>query len=134
MSNPTSSRTDGSPELSPAPAPQEQLPPRLPLGFDASSSGGVSPDDIANSAVDNLAAPHPLNERDIELIDFLVQKAIEKCMPARPQPPLPPGVRLHAAKRKSDTARGRPGKPAESASAQSAASGATSNSTPSTDK
>ena len=91
---------DGSPALSLVPATEEQLPPRLPLGFEASSSSVMSPDNVADSAGDDAEVSHPLNDRDIELIDFLVQKAIEKCMPARPQPPLPPGVRAHPVKRK----------------------------------
>ena len=99
MSNPTSSCMDGSPELSAASALQEHRTGRQPLGFEASSSGGVA--DSADHVVGNAEAPHGFHERDVELIDFLVQKAIERCMPARPpQPPLPPGVRPHPTKRK----------------------------------
>lgn len=100
MSNPTASRTDGTCEPSPAHAPQEQLIPRLPLGFGASSSDNMLPHDKADPIVSDAGAANRLNERDIELIDFLVRKAVESCMPVRQQPPLPPGARARSTKAK----------------------------------
>ncbi|HEX8112745.1 MAG TPA: hypothetical protein VF516_33670 [Kofleriaceae bacterium] len=48
----------------------------------------------------NLDQPRRLNGRDHEMLDFLVQKAIETCMPRRPEPPSPPGARQRSINRK----------------------------------
>jgi hypothetical protein len=45
--------------------------------------------------------PHRLGEHDLELMEFLVQRAIETCMPARPQSPLPPGTRPRPVRRRA---------------------------------
>jgi hypothetical protein len=45
--------------------------------------------------------PH-LVERDLELIDFLVTKAIKKCTPSSPEPSLAlPGARQRSSKRRA---------------------------------
>jgi hypothetical protein len=48
----------------------------------------------------NLGQPRRLDGRDHEMLDFLVQKAIETCMPRRPEPPSPPGARQRSINRK----------------------------------
>lgn len=111
----TSSSTDRSPEpgssqpraLVPAPAPPGS---RLPLGFGGTSNtdGTLPPDTIdlattTGAARDMIDAtePSPLVERDLELINFLVTKAIEKCTPSNPEPSLAlPGARQRSAKRR----------------------------------
>jgi hypothetical protein len=47
-----------------------------------------------------LDQPRSLDGRDHEMIDFLVQKAIETCMPRRTEPPSPPGARQRSISRK----------------------------------
>jgi hypothetical protein len=91
----------------PAPVPPGS---RLPLGFGGTSNtdGTLPPDriDIATTtgaARDMIDATEPshLVERDLELIDFLVTKAIEKCTPSTPEPSLTlPGARQRSAKRR----------------------------------
>jgi hypothetical protein len=113
MPHATSSSADRSPEPSSstrasAPAPVRPGS-RLPLGFGGTSNtdGTLPPDriDIATTtgaARDVIDATEPhLVERDLELIDFLVTKAIEKCTPSSPKPSLAlPRARQRSAKRR----------------------------------
>jgi hypothetical protein len=90
----------------PAPGPPGS---RLPLGFGGTSNAdGTLPARSVDMATTTGAArdiidatePPALVERDLELIDFLVTKAIEKCTPASPEPLLAlPGARQRSAKR-----------------------------------
>ena len=111
MPNLTSSPAEGSPEFSSArPATAQPSPPpgsHPALRMDASSSPhGLLP--LANVAFAptlaparaNLDQPRSLDGRDHEMIDFLVQKAIETCMPRRTEPPSPPGARQRSINRK----------------------------------
>jgi hypothetical protein len=100
MPNVATPRTDGSSDPSTAHPEPERPRSALPLGFGPwpSSDGNLPPDRVdgvatfggacatigASSTTDG--APRALHERDNELIDFLVRKAIEKCMPSRPDP------------------------------------------------
>lgn len=114
MPNVAPSRTDGSSE--PSAAPPELRHPRsaLPLGFgpsptvdrslpiehvDGATTTGASHATLgAPSPAD--AGPRPLSERDHELIDFLVRRAIEKCTPSPPEPSLSAfGARQRSAKK-----------------------------------
>jgi len=93
--------------LDPAPVPPGS---RLPLGFGGTSNtDGTLPPDRINTATTTGAArdmiyttePSQLVERDLELINFLVTKAIEKCTPSSPEPSLAlPGARQRSAKRR----------------------------------
>jgi hypothetical protein len=47
-----------------------------------------------------LDQPRSLDSWDHDMIDFLVQKAIETCMPHRPERPSPPGARQRSSKSK----------------------------------
>jgi hypothetical protein len=111
----TSSSTDRLPEPSssqPHPVVPSPVRPgsRLPLGFGGTSNtdGTLPPDTIdlattTGAARDMIDAtePSPLVERDLELINFLVTKAIEKCTPSNPEPSLAlPGARQRSAKRR----------------------------------
>jgi hypothetical protein len=104
MSNLTSSRI-GSPEPSSArpaaaqpapPPPGSQSPLRSDLaspssatlpatGVDGSAKSDVQPSTIGPPSAPD-ATPHPIRERNHELIDFLVRRAIGKCMPADADP------------------------------------------------
>ena len=81
------------------PAEPERQRPRseLPLGFGNRSALGITlppsrPDEATprggmQATIDapstNNSGPHPLHERDHELIDYLIQKALETCSPCR---------------------------------------------------
>jgi len=120
MPHVTSSSTDRSPEPSssepsssePNPLDPALVPPgsRLPLGFGGTSNtDGTLPagsTDIATTSgaardtIDATERPQ-LVERDLELIDFLVTKAIAKCTPDYPEPSLAlPGARQRSTKHK----------------------------------
>ncbi len=107
MSNLISSPGEGSPQPSAA-QPSPMAPGSRPLLPPEPSSppGSVLPladlDVVPTPAPDRatLVQPRPLDGRDHEMIDFLVQKAIETCMPRRPEPPPPPGVRQRSINRK----------------------------------
>jgi hypothetical protein len=112
MPNLTSSPAEGSPEFSsarPATA-QPSFPPRgsrPPLRVEASSSpdgflplANVDAAPTMDPGHATLNQPRSLDGRDHEMIDFLVQKAIETCMPRRPEPPSPPGARQRSINRK----------------------------------
>jgi len=107
MSNLISSPAEGSPQRSAAqPAPMAQGSPPLLPPEPSSPPGSVLP--LANLDVAptpppdgaTIVQPPRLDGRDHEMIDFLVQKAIETCMPRQPEPPSPPGVRQRSINRK----------------------------------
>jgi hypothetical protein len=103
FSSPIDDSTESADER-PAPAPPGSRPPLV--RDPPSPPDGVLP--VAN--VDpaptrdpdraNLDGSRSLDERDHEMIDFLVQKAIETCTPRRPEPPSPPGARQRSNSRK----------------------------------
>ncbi|MEO7733362.1 MAG: hypothetical protein ABIY55_20540 [Kofleriaceae bacterium] len=107
----TSSSADRSPEPSSSePRSSDPVAPgsRLPLGFGGASEtdGTLPPNRIdiettrgaARDMID-VVEPSHLVERDLELINFLVTKAIEQCTPAYPEPSIAlPGARQRSAK------------------------------------
>src|ERR1700759_1199457 len=114
MSNLVSSPGEGSSEPSsaqptaaqPSPPPPGSRPP-LPLdgilppgSLDGPTKSGAGQGTIGASSTPD-AIPHPIRERNHELIDFLVRRAIDKCMPVDPHPALSAlGARQRSAARK----------------------------------
>ena len=113
MSNVNSPPAD---QLADPPAASERTPERsaLPLGFGRLPSAdatlplaGTGAEPSASGERGNVAEPsilnpkpHPRHERDHALIDFLVRKAMETCMPCEPAPSLSVrGARQRKAKR-----------------------------------
>lgn len=115
MPNLTSSRIEGSSEPStvqPSPAspgshrPLHVEPPSLPDGIlppasvDDSTKIELEQATIGAPSTPD-ATPHLLRERNHELINFLVRRAIDKCMPSDPHPSLSTlGARQRSAARK----------------------------------
>jgi hypothetical protein len=116
MPHVTSSSTDRSPERcssEPRASDSALVPLRspLPLGFGgttkadatlpAHSLDAAATRDVVQATMHTSGAS-PLVERDLELLDFLVTKAIEKCTPTSSErSPALPGARQRSAKRKS---------------------------------
>lgn len=114
MPDPTSSRDDDSCEpatahplnVAPRSDPPLERPPSSPAEatlppVSAGERGkiGGGPATIGESSPPDTNL-RPLRERDRELIDFLVRKAIEKCMPPEPNPSLSMlGTRQRSARR-----------------------------------
>src|SRR5215467_13775715 len=102
-----SSPVDGSPEPAAAqrsPASPGSHPPlhvesaSPPNAFLPLANVEAAPTQEADRA--NLGQPRRLDGHDHEMLDFLVQKAIETCIPRRPEPPSPPGARQRSIRRK----------------------------------